>query len=87
MSMCPGRFSEETVKQLQAATQRDGLAASETLRAYHCTICGRGGLMPMVDGLGWRPSSHEPPPPKSEKPFGAVPRFVASEARKYTIAS
>ena len=86
MSMCPGRFSDETLKRLQVATTRDGLAASETLWPYRCNICGRGGLMPMDDGLEWRPSSHEPFSPKSENRSGTVQR-LASESHKYTAAN
>lgn len=86
VSMCPGRFSDEIVKRLQEATTRDGLAATETLRAYRCNTCGRAGLMPMIDGREWRPSSHEPHPRKSENPSGNVPGLVTSEPHERTTA-
>ena len=75
MSMCPGRFSTETLKLLQDAAKREGLAARETILPYACIVCGRAGLMALIDGNEWRPASHEPPARKTEKsPSGSWQR-------------
>ena len=62
MSMCPGKFSMDNLKRLQDAAKREGFAARETIAPYACIVCGRAGLMPLIDGNEWRPASHEPPP-------------------------
>ena len=74
MSMCPGRFSTETLKGLQDAAKREGLAARETILPYACIVCGRAGLMALIDGNEWRPASHEPPPAKQMSPSGSGQR-------------